>query len=282
MEILLVCSVSRVPYFHGGCMIPIASKKWLPHLSLWMAMALASAGPLLAQQHNLSAADLENGARIYNANCFACHGQNGDLVAGVDLRRGFFRHVSTDDELARVVLNGVPGTAMPPNRLTPQELQGVVAYVRSLKNSQAGAIQLGDPRRGQLLAEGKGACLNCHQINGKGSHIAPDLSEEGMLRNPAFLQNVLTDSKAMAQPRNRFIRAVTSDGETITGRRLNEDTDTVQIIDSNERLRSISKADLREYTVQKETAMPSYRDKFTNRELSDVVAYLVSLKGGQR
>jgi putative heme-binding domain-containing protein len=249
-----------------------------------MALALACAVPvpLDAQQHNLSPADLENGARLYNANCFACHGQNGDLVAGVDLRRGSFRHVSTDDDLAKVVLNGIPGTAMPPNRFTPQELQGVVAYIRSLKNSQAGPIQLGDPHRGQGLAEGKGACLNCHQINGKGSYLAPDLSEEGVLRNPAFLQNVLTDPQSTAQPRNRFIRAVTRNGETITGRRLNEDTDTVQIVDSHERLRSISKADLREYGVQKETSMPSYKDKLTTGELADVMAYLVSLKGGPR
>lgn len=245
--------------------------------SLWIALALAV--PLDAQQHNLSPADLENGARLYNANCFACHGPNGDLVAGVDLRRGFFRHVSTDDDLAKVVLNGIPGTAMPPNRFTPQELQGVVAYIRSLKSSQAGPIQLGDAHRGQALAEGKGACLNCHQINGKGSYLAPDLSEEGVLRNPAFLQNALTDPQSAAQPKNRFIQAVTRNGETITGRRLNEDTDTVQIVDSSERLRSISKADLREYTVQKETHMPSYKDKFTTGELSDVVAYLVSLKG---
>lgn len=261
-------------------MNPIANKKWLLHLGLGIALALA--GPLAAQQHNLSPADLESGARLYNANCFACHGQNGDLVAGVDLRRGFFRHVSTDDDLAKVVLNGIPGTAMPPNRLTPQELQGVVAYVRSLKNSQVDPIQLGDRHRGQVLAEGKGACLTCHQIYGQGSHIAPDLSEEGVLRNPAFLQNVLMDPKVAAQQKNRFIRAVTKSGETITGRRLNEDTDTVQIIDSNERLRSISKADLREYTVQSETQMPSYKDRFTAGELADVVAYLVSLRGGAR
>jgi len=53
-------------------------------------------------------------------------------------------------------------------------------------------------------------------------------------------------------------------------------------MDSNERLRSISKAGLREYTVQKETHMPSYKDKFTAGEMSDVVAYLVSLKWSSR
>ena len=158
----------------------------LPSIRVCAALLFSPslAGALFAQQHNYSPADVENGARIYNANCFACHGQNGDLVAGVDLRRGVFRHVSTDEDLAKVVVNGIPGTAMPPNRLAPQEVQGVVAYLLSMRgsmrDSRPGSVPLGDPRRGQMLVEGKGACLTCHRINGKGSHIAPDLSEGGM------------------------------------------------------------------------------------------------------
>jgi len=248
-------------------------------LCFQLTIALALAGPLLAQQHNVSPADVENGGRIYNANCFACHGQNGDLVPGVDLRRGSFRRVSSDDDLAKVILNGIPGTAMPPNRLSPQDLQAVVAFLHAMRAAPAGPAQSGDARRGEMLVEGKGGCLQCHQINGKGSHLAPDLSEEGLIRNPSFLQNALLDPQAAAQPKDRFIRAVARNGEVITGRRLNEDTDTVQIIDSHERLRSLAKAELREYAIQTQSPMPAYKDKLTAAELSDVVAYLLSLKG---
>ena len=41
-------------------------------------------------------------------------------------------------------------------------------------------------------------------------------------------------------PINRPVRIVTRDGKTIRGRRLNEDTFTVQIIDEQERLLSIA------------------------------------------
>ena len=64
----------------------------------------------------------------------------------------------------------------------------------------------------------------------------------------------------------------------ITGRRLNEDTFTVQIIDEQERLLSLTKAELREYTLSRTSLMPSYKDKLTAAERSDLVAYLVSLK----
>ena len=80
-------------------------------------------------------------------------------------------------------------------------------------------------------------------------------------------------------PVNRSVHALTKDGKTINGRRLNEDTYTVQIIDEQERLLSLTKADLREFTVLKTTAMPSYKDKFSAQELADLEAYLLSLKG---
>ena len=80
-------------------------------------------------------------------------------------------------------------------------------------------------------------------------------------------------------PLNRPLRAVTRDGEVITGRRLNEDTYTVQIFDERERLVSLDKADLQELTVLAASPMPSYAETLSEAELADLLAYLVTLKG---
>ena len=80
-------------------------------------------------------------------------------------------------------------------------------------------------------------------------------------------------------PINRPVRAVTKDGKVVNGRRLNEDTYTVQLIDEQEKLVSLTKADLREYTILTTSPMPSYKDRLSENELADVVAYLLSLKG---
>ncbi len=80
-------------------------------------------------------------------------------------------------------------------------------------------------------------------------------------------------------PINRPVRAVTTDGKVINGRRLNEDTYTVQLIDDQGRLASLVKADLREYTILTKSPMPSYKDKLSSAELADVLTYLLSLKG---
>src|SRR4029453_18098192 len=67
-------------------------------------------------------ADIQNGARIYGTQCAQCHGANGDPVGGVDLRTGKFRNASSDDDLRRIVLNGIPGTSMPGRQLASQDV----------------------------------------------------------------------------------------------------------------------------------------------------------------
>ena len=248
---------------------------------LFWATLILGAAPLPAQDHagHYSQADIERGMRIYGSNCTPCHGSGGDHVPSVSLRSGKFRHAVSDEELSRVIAAGIPGTAMPPHKFDAAELTGIVAYIRSMGSGRA-EVAVGDAARGRAVFEGKGACLSCHRVGGRGSRFAPDLSEVGAIRLPQKLENSLIDPTAVMLPMHRLVRAVTTDGKAVTGRRLNEDTYSVQIIDREERLVSLMKAQLREYTVVKESAMPSYRDKLTPQERADVLAYLVSLTGG--
>ena len=64
----------------------------------------------------------------------------------------------------------------------------------------------------------------------------------------------------------------------MAGRLLNRDTFTVQLIDTDERLRLFRIADLREHGFE-ETPMPSVRRKLSPQEIADVVSYLSSLRG---
>ena len=78
---------------------------------------------------------------------------------------------------------------------------------------------------------------------------------------------------------NRSYRVVTKDGATVTGRLLNLDTFTIQLLDSLEQLRSFVKSDLLEHGFIDKSPMPSYRERLDAQELADLVSYLVSLKG---
>ena len=246
------------------------------------ALAVLGSGRLIAQfpaGGPPSQADLEMGARVFAAQCVVCHGATGNLVAGVDLRSGRFNRASNDSELMEIVTTGIKGTAMPPFTFTRAELTGIVAYLRNMRDFNAGAGTRGDASRGQTIFEGTGRCASCHRVHGKGPRLAPDLSSIGALRTAAELERAVVDPSSAIQFENRTIRAITRDGRTITGRRLNEDTYTVQIIDDQERLVSLTKADLREYSVITKPSMPAYRDSLSSQDVSNVVAYLLTLKG---
>ena len=203
-----------------------------------------------------SQAEIAAGYRVYSSQCVQCHGGNGDGISGVDLRRGVFRRATSDEDLGRVISNGVPGAGMPPFKLEPAELTGVIAFIRA-GFDQTASVRVGDPLRGRTLYEGKGACASCHRVGGRGALTAPDLSGIGLVRTVAALQRSLVEPATAMVPANRPLRIVTKSGESVDGRRLNEDTYTVQLIDEQERLVSLVKADLLEYELAKASPMPS-------------------------
>jgi putative heme-binding domain-containing protein len=247
--------------------------------ALVVAVAFPSAQLLQDQHGQYTQAEIDAGARVYSSQCATCHGPNGDRVSGVDLRRGQFRRAVTDEDLVRIVVNGVPGAGMPPFTLQPAELTGVVAFIRAGLDSRTPSIKIGTAARGKGIVEGKGGCLTCHRIGGSGSRVAPDLTDIGVARGVDMLHRSLTDPTAGMLPINRPVRITMKDGRTVNGRRLNEDTFTVQVIDDKEQLHSIAKSDIRSLVVETKSPMPSFAGKLTGDELSDVIAYLVTLRG---
>ena len=241
----------------------------------WCVVAVCSS-VAHAQQAALDPVKLDNGARVYASTCLTCHGPDGDAIPGVNLKTGQFKRPLTDLDLMNVILKGVPGTAMPGNNLSNADVFAVITYIHGMKDYGARRVVLGDAARGQAVFEGAGKCLSCHRVGARGSYLGPDLTDIGGSRSAASFQDTLLDPSSTMKPGNRTIRAVTKDGKVVTGRRLNEDTWSVQIMDSNERLVSLWKPDLKEYTILK-SPMPSYKDTLSAEQRSDLIAYLVTL-----
>jgi putative heme-binding domain-containing protein len=235
----------------------------------------------LSAQHEIEypAADIAYGLSVYTAKCATCHGAQGDGVGGVNLRSGTFRNASTDQELTKFIRSGSPAAGMPPFALDNADMQGVIAYLRNMNSFDAATVKAGDAARGRGIVEGKGGCLACHRVARAGSRSGPNLTDIGSQRSAGSLQRSLVDPSSQMMPINRPVRVVTKDGTVINGRRLNEDTYSVQLIDDRERLHSFVKADLREFTIVRASTMPSYGKTLSSDELADVIAYLLSLKG---
>lgn len=204
----------------------------------------------------------------------------GNGVNGVDLRRGPLRRAPNDAALRALVTSGIPASGMPSFKLAPAELTGLVAFIRAGFDANPIEVALGDAGRGKALFDGaRGRCLDCHRLNDKGSFGGPDLTEIGRLRQPAAILRSLIDPNSTMQPINRPVRATTRNGTAITGRRLNEDLFSVQIITDDGHLRSFVKSELRDWSVSTTSTMPSYKDSLSASERADLLAYVVSLKG---
>ncbi len=230
--------------------------------------------------HRYTSEAIQTGLRIYSQQCALCHGPQGDMIDEINLRTGQFRTVQSDDDIRQIVVSGLSEGRMPPfNTLSNEELSGIVAYIRAGFDPFGEAIRIGDPVRGKALFEGRGECANCHRINGVGPRTAPDLSSIGLTRSPASLQLNITDPAAALLPINRPVRIVTLDESTITGRRLNEDTYSIQLIDADGQLRSIRKADIATYEIsERPSKAPT---TLSSDEVADIVGYLLSLRGLQ-
>ena len=241
----------------------------------------------LAAQH--SDADLKNpfqspddrvrGGAFFQSQCANCHGIDGKGGAsGPNLANGTFRHASNDEGLFRLITKGIPGTSMPGFSMNGREIWQIVAFIRSLNASRSSANLAGNAQAGQQVFQSN-RCLNCHWLNGAGAARGLDLSAIGSRLNATDLLVALNDPSADVAPEYWTWQATTKAGTTLRGQRLNEDTFSLQIIDQTGHLRSVAKSDLRSQSLDHRSPMSSFREKLTDAQRNDLVAYLATLQG---
>jgi len=140
----------------------------------------------------------------------------------------------------------------------------------------------GNPTLGSQIYDGKGNCASCHSIKGAGGVSGPDLTDIGVRRSAAYLRESLVDPQAALPERYLLVTVSTKSGETVTGARVNEDSFSIQILDGSGRSHSFWKQDLAQIDKQRgKSLMPSYKERFSEEQLTDLVAYLASLKEGK-
>jgi cytochrome c oxidase cbb3-type subunit III len=234
----------------------------------------------------------------FRANCAFCHGLGAHGGGrGPDLTRTPKKHGDADAEIFNTINNGVPGTAMPPNGATQQgvgmteeEIWQVVTYIRSVEKKPRTII--GDAKHGRELFYGNSGCSTCHMFDGKGGRLGPDLTAAGTSRSTEYLaESMRNPSRRLAQGISEAMKefsveyetvdAVTEGGTNLRGTLLNEDSFTIQFMDTRERVHSLDKASLKSLRKSRESLMPAYDEKgLPEKDLQDLLAFLVSGAAG--
>jgi hypothetical protein len=77
-----------------------------------------------------------------------------------------------------------------------------------------------------------------------------------------------------------YVSAASASGPAVSGIRINEDSFTIQLLDTAGRYYSFRKSELKSLRrLEGATPMPSYEGQIAAADLDDLVAYLASLKG---
>jgi len=137
----------------------------------------------------------------------------------------------------------------------------------------------GDVAQGKAIFNGKGGCLECHMVGSQGSVVGVNLSEIATQLTVAELQNALLNPSPTVEPGNQLYRVVMSDGKVITGKLLNQDLSSLQMLDSHGDLIALQRSNIREAGFTQTPPMPSYQGKLTPEEQTNLIAYLATLKG---
>jgi cytochrome c6 len=78
-------------------------------------------------------ASAQDAAALYKSKCAMCHGADGKKAAGHDLSSAEVQKES-DADLTAVITNGkAPKMPKYGDKLKPEEIKGLVAYIRTLK-----------------------------------------------------------------------------------------------------------------------------------------------------
>ena len=140
------------------------------------------------------------GRKLYEENCVACHGANGEGRVGPTLNSRELLKATSDETLFSLIRTGVPGTVMPAwgqtggGPFTDEQLTQLAAFIRAWEPTApeiTPVVNTPDPLRGAAIFAG--TCFICHGENGKGTDRAPALNDPARLKdfNDAWYRNTI-------------------------------------------------------------------------------------------
>jgi len=267
-----------------------------------------------AQQRKLAdAAVIERGNTLYGINCRLCHGPDlrGGDMGGVNLLRSPLVLNDQEGELiVPVVKNGRQPEGrppMPPLPLPEDDVKAIAAYIHSVAARMAGQggpppsetprelnILVGDAAAGQRYFAAN--CASCHSVTGDLQGVATRFG------TPMGLQNAWVsggggggrggggrggrggggdDQAAARVPKPVTVAVTTADGQKVEGRLSRIDDFLVTLILADGTERSFRRTSATAPALQINDPLAAHKQlltKYSDKDIHDVTAYLVTLK----
>ena len=238
---------------------------------------------------------IARGKTLYAINCRACHGADlrGGDMGGPNLLRSQVALSDLHGELIVPIIHGSrQNMGMPAIGLNDADANAAAAYVRSVVETiegqgappsagrQAPNVLVGNASEGKAFFSAK--CSGCHSATGDLRTVAERIPDPKRLQT-AWVEGGTREEEN--EPAGQSARTVTAtvaspSGESIEGKlvRIDDFLVTLQLADGSEqtfrRSGEVPKVEVRD-------PLKAHRDllsQYSNKDIHDVTAYLVTLK----
>jgi cytochrome c oxidase cbb3-type subunit 3 len=270
------------------------------------APASASAGPPLAprprggagpdDKHIVDAAGALRGRKTYASACIQCHGTQarGGQGGSNILRSSTLLHDRYGNLLGPFLRKGHPVQGGPAaSTYTDAQMRDLADFLRerfndTLRGSPIFTVQnvlTGDRAAGETYFNGDGGCRECHSPTGDLKGIGARLDPPGLQQRFLFPRPPTRGPRGPAGPggvaagKPTTVTVTAAGGESVTGVLVSIDDFTVAMRDPNGVYRSWKRTpDLTVVKNDPYAAHIALLDKYTDKNMHDIVAYLESLK----
>jgi cytochrome c oxidase cbb3-type subunit 3 len=255
-----------------------------------------SAGPMDRQVADPDAAN--RGKTIYFKECITCHGpkaRGANLNAaegqkGTDLVRSLvILHDRYGNQLGPFMKKGHPmQSSVASSSLTGAQIQDLANFLHQRFEdtlhrepfSKPLNVLTGDANAGKSYFNGEGTCSTCHSPTGDLAHIAGKYDPPTLQLKFLFPRMArFGPGGAASTPKPVMATVSQPDGPSVTGELLRIDDFTISLRDAEGQYRSWTRTP--ELKVQKSDPYDAHNallDRYTDKNMHDIVAYLETLK----
>ena len=139
--------------------------------------------------------EIQDFATLYSQNCAGCHGAEGRGGAAIALADPVYLSIADDNSIHKVIVSGVPGTAMPAfaesagGLLTDKQIDVITTQIRARWN-RVGALNGANPpsytpKSAGNVSQGesvyKTRCESCHGAGGRGGAKGSAITDDSFL-----------------------------------------------------------------------------------------------------
>ncbi len=231
---------------------------------------------------------LDDGKRIYTANCAFCHGGNAKGgESGPDLLRStIVLHDEDGKEIGAFIHVGRPDKGMPKFNLPQDQVTELAAFLHDSVRAAAQRstykildIVVGDPKQGEVYFNAH--CASCHSVTGDLAHIGSQFDPVTIQQKIVMPREFGRGGTSGAVNKTAMTVTVTEpSGEVVEGRLLHVDDFSVSLVTADgkvkkfERNGDVPKVEVHDPLQPHLDLLPQY----TDADIHNLTAYLVTLK----